>query len=171
MTEMQSATRLVMATRLIGDVLKEETDAAKVTARELMDQAGAERVRVNDEHGTNLGTVSLAAGRVSARVTDEAAFLAWVQCNHPDETQTVVRDAFRRKVLDGAVAKADHGDPTAVGPDGEVVPGVEVVHGQPYLACRPTPEARDRMRTMLANSGLLALASNAEAAGEVPGDA
>jgi hypothetical protein len=171
MTDIRSATRLVMATRLIGDVVKDETDAAKVLSRELMQQTGIERVRVNDEAGNSLGTVSLTVGRVSARVTDEAAFTAWVQRNHPDETVTVVRDSFRKKVLDSATGKAEHGDPTAVGPDGEVLPGVEVVHGLPYIMVRPTVEARDRMRTMLANSGLLALASGATPAEEVPGDA
>lgn len=160
--QIQGAARVVMATRLIGDVVKDETDAAKVTVRELMQQTGAEKLRVTDDAGNNLGTVSLTAGRVSARVVDEAAFLAWVVHNHPDETQTVVREAFRRKVLDSATSKAEHGNPTAVGPDGEVVPGVEVVHGVPYVSCRPTPEARDRMRTMLANSGLLALAAGGE---------
>lgn len=162
MTDLRAAARLVMATRLIGDVVKEETDAAKTVALEGMQAIGADRMRVTDEAGNELGTVTLAAGRVSARVTDEAAFLAWVQRNYPDETQTVVREAFRKRLLDGAVAKSDHGDPTAVGPGGEVLPGVEVVHGQRHVAVRPTPEARDRMRTMLANSGLLALPAGSD---------
>lgn len=165
-SDIRSASRLVMATRLIADVLKDETDAAKATTRDLMGHTGAERVRVTDEAGNNLGTVTLTAGRVSARVVDEAAFLAYVQRNHPGETQAMVRDSFRKKLLDSATGKAEQGDPTAVGPDGEVLPGVEVVHGVSYVACRPTPEARDRMRTMLANSGLLALAT-----GEAAGDA
>jgi len=166
-TTLQNAARLLMATRLIDGVVREEIDAAKVVAQQQMQATGAERVRVSDEQGHNLGTVTLAAGRVSARVVDEAALLAWVKRNHASEVVETVRESFLRKLLDGAVARAEAGDSTAVGPDGEVLPGVEVVEGERYVVCRPTPEARDRMRTMLANSGLLALPAAAD--GGVPG--
>jgi hypothetical protein len=164
---MQGAVRLVMATRLVGDVVKEETDAAKVVARELMTAAGAERVRVLDQHGTNMGAVTLAAGRSSARVTDERAFGRWVEDRYPTEVERIVRDAFRRRLLAEA-AKA--GDPVDTA-TGEVIPGVVVEQGDPYIVARPTEDARDRMRTMLANSGLLALASGATPVEEVGGDA
>lgn len=162
MADMQAAARLVMATRLIGDAVKEETDAARVAARELMQQAGAERVRVTDQHGANLGAVTLAAGRTTARVSDESAFVRWVADRYPTEVEQIVRDAFRRRLLSEA-GKA--GDPVDT-ETGEVIPGVAIEQGEPYVTVRPTDVARDRMRTMLANSGLLALTSGAEA--EVP---
>ncbi len=168
MSDLQAAARRVVAAKLIGDVLREEADQARRSTLELMDQLGAERVRVTDESGANLGSVSVAAGRVSVRVVDEQAFVAWVAKNHPSELVQVVRDSFREKVFASAKAKAEPGDSTAVGPDGEVVPGLEVVHGTPYVTTRPTAEARERMRDLLRGSGLFELTSGGE---EVSGGA
>lgn len=170
MSDLQPAARRITALRVLESLLKEEIDPARADAREAMETLGAERVRVGDETGTNLGSVSLSAGRVTARVADERALLEWVRRNHPTEVQTVevIRPAFVKVLLDGAVAKADPGEPTAVGPDGEVLPGVEVVHGQPYVSVRPTTEAKERMRGLLASSGLLQLTSGTP--GEVAED-
>lgn len=162
MSDLQAAARRVVAAKLIGDALKEEADQARKSTLELMDQLGAERVRVTDESGANLGSVSVAAGRVSVRVVDERAFVAWVAKNHPSELVQVVRESFKEKVLASAKAKAEPGDNTAVGPDGEVVPGLEVVHGTPYVTTRPTAEARERMRDLLRGSGLFELTSGGE---------
>lgn len=168
MSDLQAAARRVAAAKLIGDVLKEEADQARKSTLELMDQLGVERVRVTDESGANLGAVTIAAGRVSVRVVDEQAFVAWVRRNHPSELVQVVRDSFREKVFASAKAKVEPGDSTAVGPDGEVVPGLEVVHGTPYVTARPTAEARERMRDLLRGSGLFELTSGGE---EVSGGA
>lgn len=168
MSDLQAAARRVAAAKLIGDVLKEEAEQARKSTLELMDQLGVERVRVTDESGANLGAVTIAAGRTSVRVVDEQAFVAWVRRNHPSELVQVVRDTFREKVFASAKAKAEPGDSTAVGPDGEVVPGLEVVHGTPYVTARPTAEARERMRDLLRGSGLFELTSGGE---EVSGGA
>lgn len=163
MGDMQAAARLTMATKLIGDVVGEETTTSKVAARDLMQQGGVERVRVTDAAGNNLGTVTLAAGRKTAKVVDRQAFIRWVAGKYPTETVTAVNEAFEKKLLDAA-KKAD--DPVDTS-DGELIPGVEISDGDPYIQVRPTDDARDRMRTMLANSGLLALASGtSEEAGD-----
>lgn len=166
MTDMQAASRLTMATRLIGDVVKEETDAAKRTVGELMRATGAERVRVADTAGNNLGTVTLSAGRKGAKVTDPQAFARWVAKKYPTETTVAVNAAFQKRLLDAATAAGDPVDGIAA--DGELIPGVEISEGEPYVTVRPTAEARDRMRTMLANSGLLALTSGLDDTGQVP---
>jgi len=163
MSDLQAAARRVVAAKLIGDVLKEEAEQARRSTLELMDQLGVERVRVTDESGANLGAVTIAAGRVSVRVVDERAFVAWVARNYPSELVQVVRDSFKEKVFAAVKKHAEQGDPTAVGPDGEVVPGLEVVHGTPYVTARPTADARERMRELLTQSGVLALTSREEA--------
>lgn len=171
MSELQPAARQVMALRLVESFVKDQLSTARGGLVNEMGQLGVERVRVSDEAGTDLGTVSLAAGRVTAKVVDEAAFLRWVKHNHPTEVVETVRDSFRKKLFDGAVAKAEPDDPTAVGPDGEVIPGVELVHNQPYPTCRPTDEAKQRMGALLAD--VLALPAGPAAApvdgGEVRG--
>lgn len=165
MGDMQAAARLAMATKLIGDVVASENKAAKVVAEESMQSSGAERVRVTDEAGNNLGAVTLAGGRKTAKVTDQRAFAEWVAKKYPGETKTVVtvNPAFEKKLLDAA-KNADGPVDTS---DGELIPGVEISEGDPYITVRPTDDARDRMRTMLANSGLLTLAAGPSADDEV----
>lgn len=159
MSELQKAAQRITALRVLEGVIKEETEQAKAAALEAMAAVGAERVRVVDAAGANLGAVSLATGRTTARVTDERALLEWVKRNHPSELVETVRPAFLQALKDSAVAKAEPGDTTAVGPDGEVLPGMELVSAQPYVAVRATPEAKERMRGLLA-SGLLQLTAN-----------
>lgn len=161
MSELQQAAQRITALRVLEGVLKEQTDAAKAAARDAMDAVGAERVRVVDAAGTNLGAVSLATGRTTARVVDERALLEWVRRNHPSEVVETVRPAFLQVLKDSAVAKAEAGDPTAVGPDGEVLPGMEVVSAQPYVTVRATPEAKERMRSLL-DAGLRQLTAGPE---------
>lgn len=144
-----------MAAKLIGDVMGAEGKAAKSGLLGAMLDQGVERIRVTDDDGTNLGTVTVAAADASARVTDEAAFTKWVQQRFPSEIVPTVRASFRKKLLDEATAAGDPVDAST----GEVIPGVEIVPGEPYLSCRPSAEAAGRMRETLRASGLLALTS------------
>lgn len=153
MTDIQRAARTVTAAKLLSDVAKAEAETARAELAEHMRCTGTERVRVSGDAGENLGAVSLAQGRLSARVVDEAAFDAWAADRYPSERVMTVRPAFRERLL-STMAKL--GDP--VDPDtGEVVPGVELVRGEPYLTVRPTNEARERMSALLASTGLLEL--------------
>lgn len=155
MNKIQRATREVIASKLIGDFIRQHADAAKSTAHGLMADAGAERVRVVDDAGIDLGTVSTAASRTSTKVLNEQAFTRWVKEHYPTEVELVVRPAFRKRLLDAA---ASAGDPVDLS-TGEVIPGVEITAGRPYLVLRPTDAARDRMSAMLTASGVLALTS------------
>lgn len=71
-----------------------------------------------------VGTVTLTEGREQAKVTDPAAFLEWVRANHPDEIVESVRSSFEKQLLE------------RVRKDGELVPGVSVVYGEPYPTVR-----------------------------------
>ena len=150
---MQEAARTTMAAKLIADVVAAEHKPVKADLLALMVDAGVERVRVTDATGANLGAVSLARSDAKAKLTDPAAFTAWVAARYPGELMQVVREAFIRKVLDGATA-ADAPIDVATG---EVVPGVELVPGDPYVTVRPAAGARERMRETLLSSGLLQL--------------
>lgn len=150
---MQAAARTTMAAKLIGDVVAAEHKPVKAELCALMVDAGVERVRVTDDAGTNLGAVSLARAGAKARLADPAAFTAWVAARYPQHLHQVVREAFVRKVLDDATAAEAPVDTST----GEVVPGVELVAGEPYVTVRPSPDARERMRETLLSSGLLQL--------------
>jgi hypothetical protein len=142
-----------MTAQLVSKLVADHGAGFKSNLLAAMADTGAERIRVTDDDGTDLGAVCLSAGRTSAKVTDPAAFLAWVAQRHPSELVQAVRDSFTKKILDAVTAAGEPVD-TATG---EVIPGVEVTTGDPFLTVRPTDEAKTRMRETLQASGLLAL--------------
>ncbi len=73
------------------------------------------------------------AGRLTAYVSDEPALLDWVKRRHPTEVIETVRDAYERSLLDSAREYGEAVDRTT----GEVVPGITVRYGQPYITFRP----------------------------------
>jgi hypothetical protein len=79
--------------------------------------------------GTPVATLSLAGGKKAPRVTSPAKFLAWVMAEHPTEVETVVREDYRKTLLD-AIAKAGRVvDPRTGAP----VDGVEFCDTTPYV--------------------------------------
>jgi hypothetical protein len=153
MGDMKQAARSAMAAQLIAKLVGDHAGGFKSDLLTLMADSGAERVRVHDDDGTDLGAVSITAGRTSAKVTDVAAFTAWVADRYPTEMVQQVREAFARKLLDAAVAAGEPVDAVT----GELMPGVQVCTGEPFLSVRPTADARVRMRETLQASGLLQL--------------
>lgn len=165
MTEVQAAARRITVFRALESIVKEQIDDAKAAALKAMVADGAERVAARDDAGVKLASVSLSAGRIKARVVNERALLEWVKHNHPTEVVETVRPSYLKALLDSAVAKAESDDDPAVGPDGEVLPGVELTRGQGYVSVLSSAVAKERMRAVLASSGLLALPAGSD--GEV----
>lgn len=95
-----------------------------------MEEGDAKAATLPD--GVRLGKVTKSGGKQTPTVTDEKAFLAWVQKNHPTEIETTVRPAFRDKVLASAKTHGTAVDTTT----GEVIPGVELRTGNPYITFR-----------------------------------
>lgn len=159
MTDMQTPAREVAAAKLIADEIKARGDNAKATLMEIFDATGADRVTVKDDDGTKLAVVSKGSGRTSAAVADEDAFVAWVEQTYPEAIVKTVDPDVRLRLLNAAKKT---GEPVDVA-TGEVIPGVEIRTGAPYVSARPTPEAKERMRDLLASSGLLELAGGTDA--------
>jgi hypothetical protein len=82
--------------------------------------------------GTRLGKVSKVRGRETVQVVDEKAFTAWVTATYPTEIETNVRPAFREKVMSSAKAHGMAVD----GKTGELIPGIEIACGSPYISYR-----------------------------------
>jgi hypothetical protein len=154
MTDMKTLARTVVAAKLVADEIKARGDEAKAELLYEMTAAGAERVRVTDEDGTDLGPVTVGAGRVSAAVVDEAAFVEWVAATYPEAIVRTVSPDVRLRLLNAA-KKA--GEPVDVA-TGEVIPGVDITQGANYVSARPSAEAKERMRELLNGSRLLELA-------------
>lgn len=119
---------------------------AKVTAD--MGKSHVEKVGAYLPDGTKLASVAHSSGRKTARVTDEAAALAWCLKRYPDEVQTAqtIRPAFLKMILD--LAKVDGAG--VDGKTGEVLPFIEVGDGKPYVTLTTTDEGVERMSTLAA---------------------
>jgi hypothetical protein len=110
-----------------------------------------ERVGAKLPDGTKLGSITYSEGRRTAKVTDEAALLAWCTRAHPSEIQTItiVRPAYLKMLLD--LAKADDAPAGAHGVDpetGEELLFIEVQQGDPYISVTSTKEGTARMAAL-----------------------
>lgn len=95
-----------------------------------MDEGDSKSAMLPD--GISLGKVSKTRGRSTPAVVNEMEFCRWVKENYPSEIEETVRPAFRTKMLDTAKAYGEAIDPST----GEVIPGVEYRHGDPYISFR-----------------------------------
>jgi hypothetical protein len=91
-----------------------------------------------------VATVGLAIADTTVVVDDEAKLVAWLAEHRPTEVETVTRprEAGLKALLDAVVVDGD-----TVHIDGDVVPGLAVVHGgrPKHLTVRPTNEARQHL--------------------------
>lgn len=121
---MTNAKELARDVLVLKALAERVTAADKATRRSVLDDGDpGDRTAAKLPDGTVIGTVAIARGRLAAKVTDAAALLAHVKETAPTEVQTVeqIRPAFLTKLL---AAARDHG---------EVIPGIELAEGDPYV--------------------------------------
>ena len=108
---------------LIGKLLKELVAEADTAGRSealahllaAHEALGVKSVDVTLPDGTKVGTATLTAPAAGISV-DEAAFMRWVQAEHPTEVVPAVRESFRRvvrsrlKIVDGKVIDKSTGE-------------------------------------------------------------
>jgi hypothetical protein len=88
--------------------------------------------------GQIVGKATQTKGRSKLAVHDEAAFLEWVKAAHPTEVVEAVNPAFV-KSLEARAKELGLGP--VIDNQGEVVPGVEIVSGDPYVTVRKEKDA------------------------------
>lgn len=157
MSDMKELARVALASKVLADAARDEGAQAREALAAQMAEVGSERVRVKD-NDVDYGTLVLASGSRRAQVTDEKAFVDWVAERYPDEMVLLVRPAFRERLLSSATKLGDPVDPDT----GELIPGVEISQGAPYLTVRPSSVAKERMRAALSSQGLLMLGQAGE---------
>ena len=119
--------------KVLADEIAERLQAAKAEAAAGFRDTGTTQSVPVLSDGTKVATVSLAGeGSPSASVTDPGKFLAWVQETHPGETEVIVREGYRKKLLDFAKAEGRAVDPAT----GEEVPGITVGQSRGYVSVR-----------------------------------
>jgi hypothetical protein len=112
--------------------------------RWMRDQITAEYGRVRDELDarlertdrksaflgeSKLGHCQKTLGRTTVQVTDMAALTDWVRQRHPTEIVESVRESYLKRIKDDAKHYGGPVDPAT----GEVIPGMEVTSGDPYV--------------------------------------
>lgn len=114
-----------IAIKRLGEKIKE----AEARAKAALDMKPGERLSA-DYGGFHLGFVTMAKGKRTAKVENDAAFLAWVKSRHPSEVEVVetVNPVFQKKILDEASKAGVFKDTDGVVIDGIVTVGV----GSPY---------------------------------------
>lgn len=157
--DLKSLSRVALASKVLADAARDEGQAARNELTQRMVSDGVERLRVTGDDEADFGTVVLAAGRQTAAIADEEQFMAWVAKRYPDEIVMSVKPAFRDRLVSRATKTGDPVDTET----GEVIDGMQMRQGDPYLTTRPSAAAKERMREALVAHGLLALDS---AAGE-----
>jgi hypothetical protein len=98
----EEATLKALAVKVLGRLKTVRADMqAGLDAAEK--EIGTRQIAVTLPNGTNVGTISLSSGSSEARITDEAAFKAWVMSTYPTEIErrfiTEVRTAFASRLL------------------------------------------------------------------------
>lgn len=93
-----------------------------------------------------IGKATMTKGRAKLVITDESAFLEWVKAQHPSEVVESVNPAF----VDGLKARAkDIGLGVVIDSHGEVVPGVAIEEGAPYVTVRKEKNAEELVALLL----------------------
>lgn len=125
-------------------------------AKELKDQAKADlaALEVGDTvagryEGHTIAKATMTKGRAKLVVTDEHSFLNWVAGHHPTEIISQINPAFIKHIEGRA---KEYGAP--IDTLGEVIPGVELVDGEPYVTVRREKDAAAVVAQLLASGGL-----------------
>jgi hypothetical protein len=149
--------------------LKEETDRLRAALPKDMAARHIEKVGAYLPDGTKMASVALSDGRITAKVTDEAAALRWCLKTYPDEVevQTVqtIRPAFLKMLTESSKA-----EPVGPGVDrrtGEALPFIEVTRGNPFIVVTTTEEGVSRMRALADGFAGMMLEAPAPAGGTI----
>lgn len=115
--------------KTVADDVEAVLAPGKDAVRDEMVDAGVEKIGATLPDGTKVASLSLCGGESAPRVTDPAAFQAWVEANRPGEIVSSVRESYVKAVLDEA-KKAGRAVDRA---SGEVIPGITFGPTTPYV--------------------------------------
>lgn len=142
----------VAAEAAVWGLVETEAKKRKDEARAwLADRMGPDLLAVSAvANGETVGRASYVEGKTSLKVTDLAAFYAFVEERYPTEIVTAVNPAFQKKLLDELRSVGG----VVINNDGEPVPGVEAVQGSSYVSVSKSKDAREKVADLLAGGRL-----------------
>lgn len=145
--------RVALAAKVIGDHLKTLAEGDRETLRELLAVEDVDRMTIRADDGTELGKITRTGRTPKASITDEAAFMAWVKANRPDQIRTIVDTEYRRAVIKRAAADGIAADPET----GEVIPGIEVGESEGGIRVTDNAASRNLGKALLLGHNVLQL--------------
>lgn len=144
---MRSAAARAVVFQVLEQAAKKHKDEAKAELAQL--EAGD---TIAGKWGDQLlGKATMTTGRTKLVVTDEKKLVEWLQWHHPEEIVLSANPAWLRQIEERARGL---GQPVDSG--GELVPGVELTQGEPYVSVRKAPDAPFVVAQLL-SSGRVAL--------------
>jgi hypothetical protein len=148
---MNDEMRDAAARAVVFQVIEQAAKARKDDAKAELSQLEPGDTVAGKWDGQTLGKATKTAGRTKLVVTDEAALLAWLQKHHPTEIVVSPNQAYL-KALESTARNVG----AVIDSLGEIVPGVELTHGDPYISVRKEPDAPFLVAQLLSN-GRIAL--------------
>lgn len=140
---MKPGTVLIAAKTIEAQLKKVQSGAKEKLSEDMVVEDRKTVQEVLDGKPVKLGSVTYVKGRAAFKVTNEAAFLRWVEEHHPDavEMKPTVPEWFVKNLLD-----AEGFDPST----GEEVDGIGLVEGDPYMRALPAKDAEESLRALAA---------------------
>lgn len=132
MTTARNTARTAAVLKALSDLSAEAYKRAKADVAEHLDVGDRKTATLED--GTKIGTVSYSDGRKTPRVYGDTAFLDYVRQHYPGEIVQTVRPSFIKTLLESGTV-TDTGE-LCDSTTGELIPGVEVRNGDPYISVR-----------------------------------
>jgi hypothetical protein len=135
MSDARQAAIRVAALKALRDKVSDAYNQARADAVAAL--SPGDRLHAALPDGSDIGTVSVVDGKTSAKVTNPAALLKWVQVNAPDEVEQVPQ--VRESYLGALLARCENVDGAAMhAKTGELLPGVRFETGDPYARVTQT---------------------------------
>lgn len=128
---MNDALRDAAARAVVFQVIEQAAKARKDEAKAELTQLESGDTVAGKWDGVTLGKATKTSGRTKLVVTDEAALLEWLQANHPTEIVVSPNPAYL-KALESTARNVG----AVIDNQGEIVPGVQLEHGDPYISVR-----------------------------------
>lgn len=94
-------------------------------------------------NGEEIGAVTLASGRKTARINDPAALEDWARRTHPEAFETVTITRLNPQFVERLLAAAKKLGTPVDAETGEEVPGIVVEQGDPYPQVRLAADAAE----------------------------
>ena len=131
---------------LVADMVAEHKDALRAEMALKFNELGSDsvKVQIDDE---KIGKTSLVEPKVKAYIADDNAFFTWVAENHKEDIVAVVRESFKKYVLDNVEILEDGS--AVLTTTGEIVTGVTGRKSTPYVSTRFDTDGRQKLREAL----------------------